>query len=161
MTNTRKSTAAAKKLAVVVALSALLIGAGVAVFWWSRSAESRITPTGRSADRVYTTRGEIRMLPAPNRPTAELIIHHEAIDEFECSDGTRGMPSMEMPFPPPPPGLGGFAVGDVVEFDLSVWYEPGGKTIDSYRVTRMKKLPPETKLKFGAATHAPSTPAGK
>jgi hypothetical protein len=98
------------------------------------------------------------MLPSPGKPTAELVIHHEPIDDFENPDGTRGMASMEMPFPTPatpsgaPVPLGEFSVGDNIEFDLAVWYAPDHKSIDSYGVTRMKKLPGDTTLRFGEAT---------
>jgi len=108
----------------------------------------------RPADKTYTVRGRIAMLPVPGRPTTDLVIQHEAIDDFINPDGTRGMASMEMPMPAEPDvSLKGLAVGDPVEFDLGVWYKPGFKGVDGYRITRMKPLPPDTKLKFGPATH--------
>lgn len=156
MEKTKKSAVAASTLAAVVVFSVVLIGTGVAIVSCDHAPPSAPASSGkRAADKVYLTRGEIRMLPAPKKPTAMLVIKHEPIDDFENTDGTRGMSSMEMPFAPAADvALDGFAIGDKVEFDLSVWYSTdasGKKLIESYRVTRMKKLPPETTIKEGAA----------
>jgi Cu/Ag efflux protein CusF len=151
MERTQKPTVAASSLAAVVVFSGALIGTGVVVVSCQR--ETPVVKAKRPADKVYATRGEIRMLPSPGKATAQLIIHHEPIDDFENPDGTRGMSSMEMPFVAAADvSLSGLNVGDAVEFDLSVWHVPGNKSIESYRVTRMKKLAPGTALKFGAAT---------
>jgi hypothetical protein len=115
----------------------------------------------RPADKVYTVRGRITMLPVPGKPTTDLAIHHEAINDFENASGPRGMASMDMTFPPAPGvSLDGLAVGDIVEFDLSVWYKPGTKSVEGYRVTRIKRLPAETKLEFGPATPTLGPPPG-
>lgn len=156
MEKTKKSAVAASTLAAVVVFSGVLILTGIAIVSCDHApAPAQAGKGKRAADKVYLTRGEIRMLPAPKKPTAMLVIKHEPIDDFENPDGTRGMSSMEMPFAPAADvALDGFAVGDKVEFDLSVWYATdasGKKTIESYRVTRMKKLPAETTIKDGAA----------
>jgi hypothetical protein len=96
------------------------------------------------------------MLPAKDRPTAELVIQHEAIDDFLNPGGRMGMASMEMPLPPDKSiVLSDFAKGDIVEFDLAVWYTEKFASIESYRVTRMKKLPADTQLHFGPAAPTP------
>jgi hypothetical protein len=113
------------------------------------------------ADKVYTVRGRITMLPVPGKPTTDLAIHHEAINDFENASSPRGMASMDMTFPPAPGvSLDGLAVGDIVEFDLSVWYKPGTKSVEGYRVTRIKRLPADTKLEFGPATPTLGPPPG-
>ncbi len=150
MQRTKKPTVAASSLAAVVVFSVLLIGMGNAMV--SCRGQTPVVKAKRAADRVYTVRGQVRMLPSPTKASAMLVIHHEPIDDFANPDGTRGMSSMEMPFAPAADvSLDGFAVGDAVEFDLSVWYSADKKMIESYRVTRMKKLPEGTVLKYGAA----------
>jgi hypothetical protein len=92
------------------------------------------------------------MLPVAGKPTTQLVIHHEAIDDFVNPSGKRGMASMEMPMPVSADvNLAGFAVGDVVEFDLSVWYKPQFSAVETFRITRMTKLPADTVLKLGEA----------
>lgn len=106
---------------------------------------------GRSADKLYTARGQIEMLPGSS-PTASFMVHHEAIDDFINPGGTKGMNSMTMPLPLEADlSLGGLVVGDKIEFDLAVWYKDNFKEIESFRVIRIKKLPAETELKFGRA----------
>lgn len=156
MDRTKKSAVAASSLAAVVVFSVLLIGAGIAIVACSHE-QTPAAPvkSKRAADKVYVVRGEIRMLPSPKKATSMLVIRHEPIDDFENPDGTKGMASMEMPFAAAADvALDGFAMGNKVEFDLSVWYSTdasGKRTIDSYRVTRMKKLADDTKIKDGAA----------
>lgn len=106
----------------------------------------------RPAEKVYTTRGEIRMLPGRSR-ASELVIHHEAIDDFVNPGGSKGMNSMEMPMlVGPGVSLEGLAVGDKVELDLAVWYGPEFKSLETFRLSRLRKLPAETTLHFGVAT---------
>jgi Cu/Ag efflux protein CusF len=147
----RNSGGSPLKFVVIAVSSILLVGATVLAVSCQRKDDAGASPK-RSADRVYTVRGEIRMVPTPARPTAQLVIHHEAINDFENPDGSRGMSSMEMPFSPTADvSLEGFSPGDIAEFDLSVWYAPDKKSIDSYRITRMKKLPAGTALNFAEA----------
>ena len=102
------------------------------------------------------------MMAAPGKPTSQLVIEHEPVNDFENPDGTRGMASMSMPFMTGPGvSLAGLAVGDAVAFDLAVWYGSDGKTIESYAVTKIEKLPAGTELHFGAAVPTLGTPAGK
>jgi hypothetical protein len=138
--------------------SGALIGAialaGLLVLW--APAGCRQNPVSgstarRPADKVYTVRGRITMLPIAGKPTTDLFIMHEAIDDFVNGD-KRGMSSMEMFMPRTPEvGLSEFAVGDIVECDLSVWYKPETAAVESYRITRMKKLPAGTTLTFREA----------
>ncbi len=156
MQPTSKPTAAKHRFAAVVVFLALAGTLGS----FGASCERPVSPTPsgakRPAERVYTVRGRITMLPSRERPTNELIIKHEAIDDFLNPSGRTGMGSMEMPLPPDRSiDLGEFSVGDIVEFDLSVWYGPNFATLESYRVTRMKKLPADTTLTFGPAAPTP------
>jgi hypothetical protein len=98
----------------------------------------------------YTTRGAIARLPANTGLAQDLAIHHEALPEFHNQDGANvGMVSMEMDFPSIAPGvsLEGLATGDIVVFDFEVDW----KSRDVWTVTRLAKLPQETKLNFGPA----------
>lgn len=155
MERNKKTAVAASSLAAVVVFSALLIGTGVAIVSCSQPNAVPAAKGKRAADKMYVVRGEIRMLPTPQKATSMLVIRHEPIDDFENPDGTKGMASMEMPFAAAADvAVDGFVVGNKVEFDLSVWYAmdaSGKKIIESYRVTRMKRLADETKIKEGAA----------
>jgi len=103
-------------------------------------------------EKVYTVRGQISMLPRAAKPTSQLIIHHEAINDFANPGGKTGMDAMEMSLPPAPGlALDGLAIQDIVEFDLTVEYAPGMERIQGYSVTRIRKLPTDTKLRFGRA----------
>jgi hypothetical protein len=106
-----------------------------------------------SAPDVYTVRGRIVSLPDPARPTSEFAVRHEAIPTFKSSTGEIfeengvpvGMRSMEMPFPlAKGVSLDGFKVGDLIVMTWEVRYEPRTE----YRVTRVEKLPPGTKLEI-------------
>jgi hypothetical protein len=130
--------------------------AGLLAFLAPIACEQKAAPAKavakRPADKVYTVRGQILMLPVPGKPTTDLVIHHEAIDDFVNPGGKLGMASMEMPMPAGPGvSLKEFAVGDIVELDLSVWYKPEFTAVENYSVTRLKKLPADTALKFGEA----------
>ena len=155
MERNKKTAVAASSLAAVVVFSVLLIGAGIAIVSCNQPTARPAAKGKRAADKVYVVRGEIRMLPSPKKATSMLVIRHEPIDEFENPDGTKGMASMEMPFAAAADvALDGFVVANKVEFELSVWYAmdaSGKRIIESYRVTRMKKLGDETKIKDGAA----------
>jgi hypothetical protein len=103
----------------------------------------------RRNGRTYTVRGQVTQLPDPAHPGSGLYLSHEAVDGFVDRDGkTVGMDPMNMPFPVAPGvDLAGLAPADVVEFDLNVdWQaEP------AVEITRVRKLPPGTKLVFRAA----------
>ena len=136
---------------VPAAMFVLAGGLGVLAGCENRSAQQAATPA-RGADKVYTSRGKVESLPDPKRVTAEFVVHHEAINDFVNPNGSKGMNSMSMPLTPDASvDLSALAVGDIIEFDLSVWYKPEFKAIESYRVTRVKKLPPDTELHFGTA----------
>ncbi|HMN41382.1 MAG TPA: hypothetical protein PKE29_11100 [Phycisphaerales bacterium] len=151
-----KPTAAKNRFAAVVVFSAAA-GLGLTGASCERSAPTPApTAVKRPADKVYTARGRITMLPAKEHPTRELVIKHEAINDFINPGGRMGMSAMEMPLTPDRSlPLGEFAVGDVVEFDLSVWYAPEFASLESYLVTRMRKLPEGTVLTFGPAAPVP------
>lgn len=102
------------------------------------------------ADATYVVRGTVVDVPDPARATSEFIVHHEAIDTFlnPATGEVVGMGSMEMPFPLAK-GLilDGVKAGDIVELTFEDYFKPTRK----YQVTKVTKLPPETKLEFRAA----------
>jgi hypothetical protein len=157
MPSATKSTAAKIRFAAVVVFSAVLILVGSFGTSCERTSPTpAATTTQRPPEKVYTARGRITMLPSKEHLTNDLVIKHEAINDFVNPGGRMGMGSMEMPMPPDKSvSLAEFAVGDIVEFDLAVWYAPEFKTLESYRITRMKKLPADTTLTFGAAAPTP------
>jgi Copper binding periplasmic protein CusF len=105
--------------------------------------------TARQGGRTYTVRGQVIQLPDPAQPGSGLVLQHEAVDDFVGRDGTVvGMDPMAMPFPVAPGvSLAGIAPADVVEFDLNVDW----KADPAVAITRVRKLPPGTKLVFRAA----------
>lgn len=102
-----------------------------------------------ASGRTYTTRGQVTQLPDPANPGSGLYVSHEAIDDFVDRDGkTVGMDPMNMPFPVAEGvSLAGIVPADVVEFDLHVDWQADTPVA----VTRIRKLPPGTKLVFNAA----------
>lgn len=114
------------------------------------------TPKG-PPNATYTVRGTIEMLPQAGNPAAELIVHHEPINDFANPNGTKGMNSMSMPFPPAKGvSLEGLAIGDPVELTFAYWSTPGSM---GYEMTKITKLPPETTLRFGkAGAETPAPP---
>jgi hypothetical protein len=109
----------------------------------------------RTTGRTYTIRGQVVSLPDPAQPGSGLVLQHEAVDDFVGRDGkTVGMDPMSMPFPVAQGvSLAGIAPADVVEFDLNVDWQAETPVA----VTRVRKLPPGTKLVFRAA-QPPSSP---
>lgn len=101
---------------------------------------------------VYTVRGEVTALPEKGKPQTELMIKHEAIDDFKNKDGkVVGMNSMIMDFPPEK-GLDVtvLKVGDKVEVEFAVWWSQS----PPWLATKITKLPAETKLEYRRAGEA-------
>jgi hypothetical protein len=100
-------------------------------------------------------RGEVTALPAADDPTRGFYVRHEAIDDFKAPDGSvLGMDAMTMQFPLDDPALlEGVEVGDKVE----LLYEVAWHGAPSQRITRLRKLPADTELKFRDA-RPPSNP---
>jgi hypothetical protein len=102
---------------------------------------------------TYHTRGIIQSLPEANKPTAELMIQHEAINDFVDGKGAVvGMNAMTMPFPRLAPGvtLDGLAVGDKIAFSFTnTWTGPETARKPAWVVDNVSKLPAETELIFG------------
>ena len=101
--------------------------------------------------RRYTIRAEVVRLP--ERPGGDVVLRHEAVDDFTDMDGAVvGMDSMTMPFPVArgawPEGV---KVGDKLEALLVVDWEKGFQVLE--RITR---LPPATELHFQKA-HRPGS----
>ncbi len=99
-----------------------------------------------AAPDAYETRGLVRQVPSAERPGSELHLHHEAIPDFKDAGGeVVGMDAMAMPFPVAEAAmLDGLAPGDKVVFTFEVRWEG----VDPLRITRLEKLPPETRLAF-------------
>jgi Cu/Ag efflux protein CusF len=110
---------------------------------------SRPAPTGPPPGaRAYVVRGEVVQAPSPVVAGMEVLVRHEAIDDFvDASGKVVGMDAMIMPFEvspsAAPPGL---AAGDRVEVRFWMdWKEP------RLRVERIQRLPPGTELEFRPA----------
>jgi Cu/Ag efflux protein CusF len=98
---------------------------------------------------TYQVRGRVQRLPDPKAAARDLWLAHEAIDTWRNREGkVVGMDPMTMPFTVEDAvSLDGIAVGDVVEFHLSVdWDAP-----EPVLITHVEKLPPDTELVFRAA----------
>ena len=105
-------------------------------------------PPADSGTRTYTVRGEVVQAPAPVASGAQVLVRHEAIDDFVDATGkVVGMDAMVMPFDVAPAiGAKDLAVGDKVEVRFSMdWKGP------RLRVDRIERLPPGTVLRFGPA----------
>lgn len=115
-------------------------------------APAEATETAETDDdgvRRYEVRGEVTAVPDPDDPLSNLVIRHEAIDDFESFEGeVVGMSSMSMPFPVAGDvDLEGVEVGDKVDFTLVVDWEGD----PAYQVVRMEELPADTELELGKA----------
>jgi Cu/Ag efflux protein CusF len=108
-------------------------------------------PPAADDARRYTVRGEVVQAPAPVAAGTQVLVRHEAIDDFVDSSGRiTGMDAMVMPFDVAPPlSATDLAVGDKVEIRFSMdWKGP------RLRVERIERLPPGTALRFGPARAA-------
>ena len=114
---------------------------------------SASTPPAPAGARVYVVRGEVVQPPAPVAAGIQVLLRHEAIDDFVDATGkVVGMDAMVMPFDVAPPlSARDLVVGDKVEVRFSMdWKEP------RLRVERMDRLPRGTPLTFRAARSAGS-----
>jgi hypothetical protein len=110
-------------------------------------------PPAPAGARVYVVRGEVVQPPAPVAAGIQVLLRHEAIDDFVDATGkVVGMDAMVMPFDVAPPlSARDLVVGDKVEVRFSMdWKEP------RLRVERMDRLPRGTPLTFRAARSAGS-----
>lgn len=109
-----------------------------------------------SLTHTYQTRGIIESLPEAGKPASELMIRHEAINDFVDGKGAVvGMNAMTMPFPRLSPGvsLEGFAVGDKIAFSFTnTWTGPESARKPGWTVDAISKLPADTELVFGTKT---------
>ena len=94
----------------------------------------------------YTVRAQVVQ---PPDATGGLYIYHEAIDDWVSRDGkVDGMDPMAMPFPVAKRvPLAGIQANDKVEVTLHVDWNADTPV----EITRVRKLPPDTKLVFRAA----------
>jgi len=108
-------------------------------------------PPAGEGGRVYGVRGEIVAPPSPVAAGMQVLVRHEAIDDFVDATGkVVGMDAMVMPFDVAPPvAAKDLVVGDKVEIRFTMdWKGP------RLRVDRMERLPPGTALRFGTARAA-------
>lgn len=98
---------------------------------------------------TYTVRGEVVALPEVGKPATELMIRHEAIDNFANRKGdVVGMSAMIMEFPPQKGvDVRSLRLGDKVEVEFSVWWTQA----PPWLATRITKLPGETTLEYRKA----------
>lgn len=111
---------------------------------------------------TYHSRGIVQSIPEAGRPTTELHIQHEAINDFVDGTGAVvGMNAMRMPFPAlgKDVSLEGIVVGDKVSFSFTVtWSAPDGNAPrPTWIVNSIEKLPAETELTF-SAKQVPASP---
>ncbi len=127
-------------LALAAALSASLAGG------------CKKQPAAEAGPAVtYEVRGLITRLPDPRNAATNLSIHHEAIPSFTVKGKMVGMSEMTMPFPTAQGlSLSGLAVGDPVLFVMEVREKP----VLSYQITKISKLPADTKLDLKAPPEA-------
>ena len=114
----------------------------------------RAPESGGQTGRTYKVRAQVTQLPDPANPGSGLYLQHEAVDDFVDREGkTVGMDPMNMPFPVAAGvSLEGIAPADYVEIDLHVDWQADSPVA----ITRIRKLPPDTRLVFRAAE--PPTP---
>jgi len=95
---------------------------------------------------TYTLRGRIAEMPAA--PGGQIQLEHEAIHNLVDARGqVVGMDAMLMFFSLAEGAGAGFEVGQIVEFDLDVDWQREPLAI----VTRLVRLPDDTRLVFSAA----------
>lgn len=105
-------------------------------------------PAAPPGARAYVVRGEVVQRPSPVVAGIEVLVRHEAIDDFvDASGRTVGMDAMVMPFEVDPSAAPkDLAAGDKVQVRFSMdWKEP------RLRVERIERLAPGTILRFGPA----------
>jgi hypothetical protein len=132
-----------RSLALLAALALAPLGGGCRC----QALRARLVP-GSGGAHTYQVRAEVLRLPAPGRPDPEVVVRHEAIDDYVDQWGTVvGMDAMEMSLPVEPPlSLAGFAVGDAVSLRFTVDYDA-----PSINIERLERLLPGTALSFGQA----------
>lgn len=112
----------------------------------SPASTAAATNPATPADATYTVRGRIDGLPTPDGKSY-LHIHHEDIPDFKGRDGkVTGMNEMSMDFLGIAPGvdLSQLKVGDPIEFTFEVRWKSDPRSL----VTKIVKLPPDTKLRL-------------
>jgi Cu/Ag efflux protein CusF len=114
---------------------------------------SASAPTAGDGARSYALRGEVVQAPSPVAAGLQVLVRHEAIDDFvDASGKVVGMDAMVMPFDVAPRLVArDLSAGDKVEIRFTMdWTGP------RLRVDRIERLPPGTVLRFG-----PARPAGR
>lgn len=117
------------------------------------SAPPSAPPAAPSGARAYVVRGEVVQRPSPVVAGIEVLVRHEAIDDFvDASGKVVGMDAMVMPFEAAVTAApADLAAGDEVQVRFTMdWKEP------RLRVERIERLPPGTRLEF-----RPARPPGR
>lgn len=112
----------------------------------SACADAEVASGPGTGPRTYTLKGRIIEMPAA--PGGEIQLEHEAIHGLVDSRGESvGMDAMMMFFSLAEDAGAGFEAGNIVEFDLEVDWQREPLAI----VTRLERLPDDTRLVFEAA----------
>lgn len=128
------------------------------------AAKSPPASESEALTHTYHTRGIIESIPEAGKPALELMIRHEAINDFvDGSGAVVGMNAMTMPFPRLADGvtLDGVAVGDKIAFSFTnTWRGPAASRRPDWVIDSITKLPADTELVFGKKqTPAPASDA--
>lgn len=113
------------------------------------------SPAAGEGVRTYTVRGEVVAPPSAEGGGTQVLVRHEAIDDFVDATGkVVGMAPMVMPFQVPGQvPASGFSTGDKVEIRFSMdWKGP------RLRVERIERLPPGTVLRLGPGPRGTAAP---
>ena len=144
----------ARRAPLVNIVAALALGGSVATLLAgckeSAPSKSQATQQSPAIKTVsYTVRGEIEELPSADDPAADFRVHHESMPHYQRPDGTLGMNSMIMPFPPAQSlSLEGLTVGEKIELTFEVDYDASTNAVIAFRATKVTNLPADTALDF-------------
>jgi len=134
---------------IIIAILCAIITAGCS------NGQRNDQPAKAASDaRMYVIRGEVISVPQDGKPGTQFIVKHEPIDNYRDASGrVVGMSTMGMPFTPGEGvSLEGMRPGDKIEMKWVIQWKPEAKEY----VESLRKLPPETQLRFGKA-HPPTT----
>jgi hypothetical protein len=131
---------------------------GLALFLLLSSCAPSAPPASPAAGegvRTYTVRGEVVAPPSAEGGATQLLVRHEAIDDFVDATGkVVGMAPMVMPFQVPGQvSASGLSTGDKVEIRFTMdWKGP------RLRVERIDRLPAGTVLRLGPGPRGTAAP---
>lgn len=130
----------------------LIIGLMVAFAGCSKEESSPASQPAGKAEH-YTLRGVIVLLPKAGEPGSQFFVRHEPVKDFRDEKGkVVGMSEMTMSFELESSALlDGLAVGDKIQADWLVQWEPKVKSV----ITGIKKLPADAQMNFAPPASQP------